>query len=491
MDSNGDEEISQEKSIISKEEEKIEKLNLNKKKEDNESEREMIPKEEKSSTVDKDGSTEVNKQKLEEEQKSSKKKHKSQRSIKQEKKEENGEKKDKEKKEKEEKEEKEEKKDEKNDKKESEIEGEGEVIEPDEKKKEKHVIIPYKVSESYQSELISALKKDNRLRPKYLLAPEFDDITRNIGDLDAEEREKITEEQIEHLKADKKEIEDRDHLNLYKKSSLSGKTLIEDPMALFHGAEKVYIDQFYKLSDLFVICPLYFNYRISLEYCTSEEGAEKKEYTAYHLFNTKEISPSFTHNFCPNQARDININIFNYILDSKDKERKIQKFITIKKGYRCAISCFCACCTRPTFMIETPAEQLGKITEIRTTCDPILNITNINNEVIYVLRANCANWGYCCRDQCCDNRKCAKCLFTIYDGAAENQLGTISKDHRSGKRVKPDYDQLVVTFPATASCQDKVLLTCSAIVIEYLYFQNMSNSKRCSGIPKFINAFSY
>ena len=483
MDSNEDEDISRQKSIVSKEEDKVEKLNLNKKKEDNESEREMIPKEEKSSTVDKDGSTEVNKQKVEEEQKPSKKKHKSQKTIKEENNEEKREKKNEEKKE--------EKEDEKNVKIEGEIEGENEIIEQDKNKKGKHPIIPYKVSESYQSELISALKKDNRLRPTYLLAPEYDDITRNIGDLDAEEREKITEEQIEHLKADKKEIEDRNYLNLYKKSALNGKTLIEDPMALFHGAEKVYIDQFYKLSDLFVICPLYFNYRISLEYCTSEKDAEKKEYTAYHLFNTKEISPSFTHNFCPNQARDIIINIFNYILDSKDKERKIQKFITIKKGYRCAISCFCACCTRPTFMIETPAEQLGKITEIRTTCDPILNITNINNEVIYVLRANCANWGYCCRDQCCDNRKCAKCIFTIYDGAAENKLGFISKDHRSGKRIKPDYDQLIVTFPATASCQDKVLLMCSAIVIEYLYFQNMSNSKRCNGIPKFINAFSY
>ena len=45
MDSNEDEDISRQKSIVSKEEDKVEKLNLNKKKEDNESEREMIPKE--------------------------------------------------------------------------------------------------------------------------------------------------------------------------------------------------------------------------------------------------------------------------------------------------------------------------------------------------------------------------------------------------------------------------------------------------------------
>ena len=364
------------------------------------------------------------------------------------------------------------------------------------KKKEKLPIIPYKVSDSYQGALIASLKKENKIRPKTLLEPDFDDITRNIGELDLEEKQKNDEQKLEDLNMEEKEREDKTFLSKYKESSLSGNTMLQDPMALFSGARRAYIDQFYKLSDLFVICPLYFNYRISLEYCTSQDQGEtkkkegKNEYTAYHLFNTKEITPSCAHNCLSNQSRPIDINIFNFILDSKDDDRKIQRFLSIKKKCRCALSCLCACCSRPTFIVETPIEQLGQIIELRTVCDPTLNVLNINKDVVYVIKGNCSDCGYCCRDQCCDDRRCATCKFDIYDGSMEKSLGTIEKDHRSGKKVKPDYDQLVVTFPDSASCQDRVLLMCSAIVIEYLYFQSMSNTKRCSGEPRFRHAFS-
>ena len=279
------------------------------------------------------------------------------------------------------------------------------------------------------------------------------------------------------------EREDKIFLNKYKESTLLGNTMIQDPMAVFSGAEKVYIDQFYKISDLFVFCPLYFNYRISLEYKISD-----REYAAYHLFNTKEVSPSCSHDCCANQAREIDINIFNFILNSN--ERKIQKFIKMKKNCRCAFSCFCACCSRPSFIVETPVEMLGTIIEIRTISDPVIHVTDINNDIIYIIKAKCSDCGYCCRDQCCDNRKCAGLNFIIYDKDQKNAIGFVQKDHRSGKKIKPDYDQLSVTYPPGISCQDKVLLMCSAIVIEYLYFQNLSNTKRCSGKPRFINAYS-
>jgi hypothetical protein len=350
----------------------------------------------------------------------------------------------------------------------------------------KFPITPYKVSESYQKELLNVLKKQNKVRPSALLEPERDDITRNIKDLDDEEENQKQLEKKEDENAEDKEREDKIFLNKYKESTLLGNTMLEDPMALFHGAEKVYIDQFYKLSDLFVMCPLYFNYRISLEYKTSDT-----EYTAYHLFNTKEISPPCSHDCCANQAREIDINIFNLIVEPK--ERKIQKFIKLRKNCRCAVSCLCACCSRPTFLVETPIEMLGKITEIRTVCDPILHITDINNDVIYVVKTKCSDCAYCCRDQCCDNRKCASCYFEIYDGkddTLQNKIGYIRKDHRSGKKIKPDYDQLVVVFPPDCICQNKILIMCSALAIEYLYFQNLSNTKRCSGKPRFLNSYS-
>ena len=45
------------------------------------------------------------------------------------------------------------------------------------KKKVKLPIVPYKVSESYPQTLLNILKRNDRLRPKTLLAPEMGDIT--------------------------------------------------------------------------------------------------------------------------------------------------------------------------------------------------------------------------------------------------------------------------------------------------------------------------
>ena len=230
-------------------------------------------------------------------------------------------------------------------------------------KKPKEEIVPYKIEDSsYKNKLLTALKKQNRSRPKYLFSQDFEDITENITQLDQKEKTKDEQEEDEDFRVFDVEKEEKAALTKYKESSFSGTTALQDPYALFSGAEQVYIDQYYKISDLFVICPIYFNYRISLEYCVSGENEEEKKYEAYHLFTTKEITPICSHNFLPNQSRQIDINIFNYIVEPKEKE--MQKFITIRKPCRCAFSCFCACCTRPVFEDATPIETLGKITDV-------------------------------------------------------------------------------------------------------------------------------
>ena len=356
-------------------------------------------------------------------------------------------------------------------------------------KKVKLDIIPYQISGAYPSMLMNALRKANRIRPKNLLGKEHGDITRTIDELKKDEERQFKIEELEEKNLESKERDDKNHLSNYKQSAINGNTLIQDPFAVFHGAETAYIDQFYKLSDLFVICPLYYNYRISLEYCTGENDG-RKEYTAYHLFNTKETSPPCSHDCCENQAREIDINILNFTLEPEDKTRRIQKFVTLKKACRCAFLCFCACCTRPTFYVETPIDNLGKIVELRTGCDPTLNVLDINDEIAYVISATGCDCGYCCRDQCCDSRKCATCEFFIYDSKMKNKIGEIRKDHKSGRKMMPDYDQLKVIFPPEISCQDKILLVCAALVIEYLYFQNLSNSKRCRGTPRFLHSLS-
>ncbi len=152
-------------------------------------------------------------------------------------------------------------------------------------------------------------------------------------------------------------------------------------------------------------------------------------------------------------------------------------------------SCLCACCTRPIFEVTTLNGNLGRIIEDRTLCNPVLRILDANDTVKYWISGKCSQCGYCCRDQCCNAAKCAVCMFDIFDGADEQfntSIGMISKNHRSGKRFGPDYDQMEIDFPAECSCQNKVLIMCGSILMEYLYFQNNWNFRRCNGNPRFI-----
>ena len=81
---------------------------------------------------------------------------------------------------------------------------------------------------------------------------------------------------------------------------------------------------------------------------------------------------------------------------------------------------------------------------------------------------------------------CNTADFYIFHGRdleQEKPLGSIKKIKFSGNKVKPDYEQSTIVYPIEASCEDKVLILAAALFIQILYFQNISNSKRCNGNP--------
>ena len=105
-------------------------------------------------------------------------------------------------------------------------------------KKTEEEIIPYKIDDSYQKKLLTALKKQNKFRPKYLFSQDFEDITENITKLEKEEKTKDEEEGEEDFRILDTEKEEKAALTKYKESSSSGTTVLQDPYALFAGAEQ-------------------------------------------------------------------------------------------------------------------------------------------------------------------------------------------------------------------------------------------------------------
>jgi hypothetical protein len=302
--------------------------------------------------------------------------------------------------------------------------------------------------------LNNQLKNEGVLRPKTL----FDG-----SDFDVLKKEK------EILKEDQEEDSNKPI------NENNGNTSFENDLAKFMICKKIYIDQYYKISDLFVKCPLYYNYRISLEY--------DKEGEAYYLFNSIDLSSSCSHNICSNQSQSIKIDIGSY--DSRKEKRK--KFIILQKPFRCACSCFCACCSRPTlniFINNKEKEMIGFIREIRTKYNPIMYIFYKNGILKYKIATSYCQCGYCCRNCHC-LKMCDKAKFDIfnYNDFNEKSIGSIEKVIVRGNKVKPDYEQITVNLPSNASNLDKVLIMASAFFIDLLYYQNIKNSKRCSGGP--------
>ena len=341
------------------------------------------------------------------------------------------------------------------------------------------------VDDNFYNRLMNALHKVGVLRPTALFDGADIDITKTDKERekiqkdkianDANEEQKIKEQDLKELEKIKKQDSKRNY-NKSEEIALNNNNYLtlDNDLAKFTKCKKVYIDQYYKISDMFVICPLYYNYRISLEY--------EKEGEAYYLFDSKDLSSTCSHNCCPNQAKSVKMEIGSYGIGKGIRQR----FAIFEKPYRCACLFLCACCTRPTFniFINEGNEKIGYIREIRTACDPTLNVFSKYDTLKYTISGSCCQCGYCCKDLCCG--MCNSATFSIYNGAddkKEKPEGTISKIKFSGNKVKPDYEQSTIVYPIQASCEDKVLILAAALFIQILYFQNINNTKRCNGNP--------
>ena len=324
---------------------------------------------------------------------------------------------------------------------------------------------PYKVDTTYRARLQEILSKKGVLRPTTIFIPEKVDITKTTKEVEKQqEKEQKKNQEITTV--------------VQSQASLQGiKTELTDGIALFYYCKKLYIDQFYNISDMFVCCPLYYNYHISMVF-------DFNDGVAYHLFDTKEYSNACSHDCCPNQSREIKIELDYFLLETSNEKKT--KFADLFKSFRCACSCLCACCSRPTMTVTLNSikKEIGKIVEERTVCSPTIYIYNMNNDLKFKIRGSCSQCGYCCKDMCCNC--CKEAEFEIYSSRDIDYAkpeGKIKKIKREGEKVRPDYEQLELTFPLISNCYDKILLMSATILLNMLYFQNIHNSYRCHGGP--------
>lgn len=238
-------------------------------------------------------------------------------------------------------------------------------------------------------------------------------------------------------------------------------TDLNDPYVALKFCAKAYIDQYYRLADLFVCCALKYRYKISL-------GFDKEGKDVFNLFNTRDESSSCQNDCCPNQSRSMDI----YVDNVRPENGQIQTFAELMKPCRCGLSCFCSCCTRPKLKVMNvhKGELMGRIEDKPTMCSPEIDIYYERNR----------NPSYIMVDGCC------QCLnstdIEIYKGDdvdRKNLLGKVTRTLVPGDKYKPDVEHMEILFPIEAGPVEKFLIISGGLFFFYLHYQRLSTSKRC------------
>jgi len=128
--------------------------------------------------------------------------------------------------------------------------------------------------------------------------------------------------------------------------------------------------------------------------------------------------------------------------------------------------------------LNNQSNQVGKIKEPCTCCDPQLDICDYTNNCRYQVIADGCQCGICCRGTPCG--KCAEVMFPIFKSDDPNKefatrKGTIQRKFQGCMKANfTDADNFEVTFPFDASPEDKLLLIGASLMIDFRYYNDDS-----------------
>ena len=197
------------------------------------------------------------------------------------------------------------------------------------------------------------------------------------------------------------------------------------------------------------------------------------------LFNCKEMSSYCERNCCSGDSRPFTMNIKHYNNNNLDKDFNSNVFCVLKKPYKCTLFCL----ARPEiygYFESISGVSFGKIVNPYKCCDPVFHVYDNNNNIIYSITTECCKCGFICRGGC---GMFESITFLIFKGESCNSkdiqgsCGRIVKYAMGIQSILSDADNFEVFFPNDASPEDKMCLISSALMIDYMYFEENPNQK--------------
>lgn len=172
--------------------------------------------------------------------------------------------------------------------------------------------------------------------------------------------------------------------------------------------------------------------------------------------------------YCCHGIRSFEMNIANVTSEIN------RSSVLLQGNKNCTIPCmYCFGCGKPIFSIDVKSPAGLRLGSAKLNynncccyiCENRIDILDNSNNLRYIIRPNCLCLGaYCFHwNKCCDIE------YKIIQG--NQTVGTIIKDTcNSAVTFFTKADNYLINFPLNATPQDKMLLICGAILIDYLSF---------------------
>ena len=194
-------------------------------------------------------------------------------------------------------------------------------------------------------------------------------------------------------------------------------------------------------------------------------GLTQSGYT--YLFKCSEISGWFMRNCCPSSARSFDMEIKHIASLGQFNANLSKNFATAIRPFTCTFFCL----NRPemTITLVDNGQSVGKIRNPFTFFDPEFEIYNQNGQLRYFVSASCCQCGLLCANNFFG--KMSEVTFPIYNGKGGGQVGSIVKKGAQFQELITDADSYNVNFPSDATPEEKLLLICLGLFIDYIYFE--------------------
>jgi hypothetical protein len=232
----------------------------------------------------------------------------------------------------------------------------------------------------------------------------------------------------------------------------------------------VFIKQKFDFGEAFSGCEQENVYYV---YPVSKDGDKKGK----KMFKCKEKSGCCSRQFLSAECRPFQVIV--YTVDDEFEELDNEPFLKIDRPCKCTCYCF----NRPEILVTWTEngkdEYLGKIRDPWNLCNLLVDIHDKNNDIKYKIDGSCCQLGLFLKGWPCD--PCQTIDFDIKSPSGETVSHLQKRSQGCFKAAISDADNFSVFFPPNATKEEKALIMCSVIFLDFRYFEENPNQHRKNG----------